>query len=236
MARFLSLRGKEDASGLADLFAARGHEVVVLPLQEVVTLPAALPQGPFAAVLATSAHAAPWLGCHPELCDLPALAVGERTASALRGAGWRDVRVGAGEAGALVDPAREIVNSRALPVLYAAGRVRRPETEAAFAAAGLVLRTVEVYDAPLRAPRDREVEALLREGSIDGVLLLSLAQACCFAAFSGLLRPARLLCLSARIRDALPLMLRAAAEVANAPTLAALAELAASGQEARRMP
>jgi uroporphyrinogen-III synthase len=236
VARFLSLRAEEDASRLGEIFAAHGQEVVLLPLQEIVALPASLPDGPFAAVMATSAHAAPWLGAQPSLQGLPALAVGPRTALALRDAGWRDVRVGGGDARTLLPIAREIVNEDHRPILYAAGRVRHPETEAGFAEIGIALRTAEVYDTRLRAPDRGEIDGLLRVGPIDGVLVLSVAQAVCLPAFVSRIGAVRLLCLSLRIRDALPPELRADAETAPAPTLAALAELAASGQEARRMP
>jgi len=229
--RFLVLRGGEDGARLAEALRERGLEAAILPLQRIAELPAPLPSGPFAAVLATSAHAAPWLARHGSLHGLPALAVGPRTGRALARAGFRDIREGAGEAAALVPKAWRLAGADAAPILYAAGRVRRPETEAAFQAGGLVLRTVETYDARLRQPTAGELAAL--GGGLSGALILSAAQATCFAHFAGALGPLRVVCLSERIRAELPDPLRASAETAGAPTLAALAERAAAGQEAR---
>lgn len=236
MARFLTLRGAQDGRRVATVFAERGLDVSVLPLQHTIALEAALPQGPWAGVLATSRHAASWLGRHERLQTLPALAVGAQTAAALTAAGFRDVRTGEGTAAALLPQAREIAGAGGDPILYAAGRVRRPETEVLFGAAGVPLRTVEVYDTQLRQPSSAELDALAVDGGLAGVLLLSVAQAACFAGFAQALGPVRLLCLSPRIRDALPPGLQAHSETVAVPTLAALAEQAARGQEARRMP
>lgn len=233
MGRFLVLRGGEDAERLEAALRLRDLDVAILPLQKIIALPVRCPPGPFAAVLATSAHAAPWLARHPSLHALPALAVGPRTGRALARAGFGQVQEGAGEALSLLPRARELMGANAAPILYAAGRVRRPETEAAFRAAGIALQTVEVYDARLRQPTEGELAVLTGGDGIAGVLLLSVAQGACFAAFAGALPPLRVLCLSERIRASLPAPLREDAETAGAPTLAALAERATAGQEAR---
>jgi len=232
MSRFLILRGGEDGERLREALAEQGQASAVLPLQEIAPLAEPLPPGPYRAVLATSAHAAPWLAQHGELHALPALAVGPRTGRALARAGFHDVREGVGEAHLLVPLAQLIAGGDGPPILYAAGRVRRPETEMALRAAGVPFRTVEVYDARLRAPAPGEL-AVLASGGLSGVLLLSVAQAAGFAAFADRLGALRVVCLSQRIRQSLPASLRAHAEVARAPTLAALAERAAAGQEAR---
>lgn len=197
MARVLVLREPEDGARTAAILRARGHEPLLLPLQVVRPLVPPLGPEPVGGFVATSAHAAPWLAAHAT--GAPVLAVGARTAEALRARGISGVIEGPGQAEDLV-PLAEALRSRA-PLVYAAGRVRLPDLERGLAARGVAVRTLEVYDMADRRPTDEEIDRVLAGGVPDAVLLLSRRQADLFEALSSS-RPAlrrlglRPLCLS----------------------------------------
>ena len=229
MARVLVLRAEAEAATTAKTLAARGHMPLLLPLQEIVTFDAALPEESFAGVLVTSANAVPALENHPGLKALPALAVGERTASALRSAGFADVTVGEGDGAALAEAARPLASRARLPLLYAAGKVRTAGLETRLAELGVPFRVIEVYDTKPLHPGLKQIATVLGGKAPDVVLLLSVGQAEGYAMLveswpACFLPPPRLLCLSARIAASLPMELRRSAEISATSSLAALFE------------
>nr|WP_281411775.1 uroporphyrinogen-III synthase [Aureimonas phyllosphaerae] len=193
------MREPEDGARTAAILRARGHEPLMLPLQAVHPLWPPLGAEPLGGFVATSAHAAPWLARHATGTGAPVLAVGARTAEALRSKGISEVIEGPGRAEDLV-PLAEALRSQA-PLVYAAGRIRLPDLEAGLRARGVAFRTLEVYDMVDRLPADAQVELALTGGAPDAVLLLSRRQADLFEALStrhpelraGSIRP---LCLS----------------------------------------
>ena len=103
MRRVLVLRPEPGAGETAARAAARGLEPVVAPLFEVRPLPWAPPEGPFDAVLLTSANAARTAGeALGALTHLPCFAVGEATAQAARTAGFAEVLPGRSDGAAAV--------------------------------------------------------------------------------------------------------------------------------------
>lgn len=224
MARVLVLREAEDAARTADMLRARGHEPLLLPLQAVRPLDPPLGAGPIGGFLATSAHAAPWLARHAAGTGLAVLAIGERTAEALRAAGVSQAVAGPGRAADLAALVSRLPLG-AKPLVYAAGRVRLPDLEAGLLAAGVPFRTLEVYDMIERRPGENELDRLAAGGPPDAVLLLSRRQAELFEALAArrpALRPAGLrhLCLSEAV--AARLQPGSASEWADRPTLSAL--------------
>ena len=89
----LILRPQPGADESAGRARALGLEPVVAPLFTVRPLPWDLPDGPFDALLLTSANGARH-GPRPQLAHLPCYAVGEATAEAARAAGAREVIAG----------------------------------------------------------------------------------------------------------------------------------------------
>ncbi|BDA86701.1 hypothetical protein Sa4125_42430 [Aureimonas sp. SA4125] len=225
MARILVLRPAADAEATGRAIEARGHEAQILPAEEIVALSSAPPPGPFAAILVTSAHAVPALAVLPREDLAPFLAVGARTASALRAAGFGEIATGSGGAANLVEPAARLAATRGLPLLYAAGRVRTDALEAAFADRDVPLRLWEAYDIRPLDPAPDEIAQATGGISPDAVLLLSRGQVAAYVRLAGRL-PAgsapRLLCLSPRIADALPANLRGWAEISPTMSLATL--------------
>ena len=225
MARILILREIEAAKCTARRIEAAGHEAVLLPVQTILPLSPALPPGPFAGLIVTSANAL----CGPALSalrHLPVLAVGQTSARAARAAGFSAEAAGDGTGAGLVQSAAALAARTGRPLLYAAGRVRTDGLENALRASGIPHETIETYDTV-----DLEIEAAAVEAAfarpVDAALILSLGQA---RAFSRLLlrfpeetMPVpRALCLSSRIRDGLSPALAAQALVAPERELSSL--------------
>ncbi|MEF2071601.1 uroporphyrinogen-III synthase [Consotaella aegiceratis] len=227
MTRVLILRCREDAERTAREVAARGHQPLILPTEEIVPLGSAPPVRNVAGFIVTSANAVAPLAAAFPADPRPLLAVGETTAARAREAGFAAIETGRGRAADLVEQARELAQAVGGPLLYAAGRVRRPDLETGLAERGTPVHVWEVYDTrPLR-PDPAETAQALGGGPPDAVLLLSAGQAEAYAWLAGeaasLFRPPpRLLCLSARIRDALPQPMHAQALVSRVPRLFSL--------------
>lgn len=102
--RILVTRSEPGASETADRLRARGHDPVVEPLFALKPVPADIPA--FDALAFTSANGARLfaaLGRHANApVDVPVFAVGDRTASAAREAGFTQVRSAARDIDALV--------------------------------------------------------------------------------------------------------------------------------------
>lgn len=101
MSIVLILRPQPGADESAARARVLGLEPVVAPLFTVRPLAWKTPEGPFDAVLLTSANGARH-GFRPGLADVPCYTVGEATARAAREAGARDVRTGPSDGAAAV--------------------------------------------------------------------------------------------------------------------------------------
>lgn len=205
--RVLVTRPEPGAARTAARLAAAGFEPVVLPLTRIAPEDFTLPEGPFDAVLATSAQALK-VALPKRLLKRPVFAVGETTALSARSAGFDAVIIAGGSAGSIA----ALVKKSAKPaarLLYLCGKVRRPELEAALADAGFQVAAVETYDAAPVAYLDQEAAERLGGAPIDAVALMSAQTANLFAAlaakpgFAPLFRSSEIICLSPRISGAL---------------------------------
>jgi uroporphyrinogen-III synthase len=231
--RLLLTRPEPDAERTAASLRARGHFVVVAPLLRIETVAdAELGSGPWAAILVTSANAARAIAAHKRLSELralPVLAVGERSAQAMRAAGFADISSAGGGSSDLARLAAERLK-QGVPLLYIAGVDRAGDIAGDLSAQNFVVRTVVVY-------RAAAVDALPRAGAdalatgIDGVLHFSRRGA---EAYVNVARAADLheqaltkaahFCLSARVAE--PLAQAGAADIRLAPQPAEAALLA----------
>ena len=171
--RLLLTRPEPDAERTAAALRARGHTVVAAPLLRIeARQDAEIGRGPWAAVLVTSANAAPAIARHgrfEELRLLPTFAVGERSAQALRAAGFADVISADGKVDDLVRLVARRIKPGA-PLLYLAGADRSGDLAAALQ--NFVVRTVVVYRAVAAKALPAEAATALTSG-IDGVLHFS---------------------------------------------------------------
>lgn len=173
--RLLVTRPEPDAERTAAALRAKGHAVTIAPLLRVeIFADAELGAGPWAAILVTSANAAHAITAHKrvaELQALPVLAVGERTADAMRAAGFADVSSAEGSASDLTKLAAARLK-HGEPLLYLAGADRSSDIAADLAAQNFLVSTVVVYRAvQVNALPAAAAESL--KGGVDGVLHFS---------------------------------------------------------------
>jgi uroporphyrinogen-III synthase len=224
--RVLVTRSEPDGLRTARKLADLGHEAILAPVIEIVSSEQPMPEGSYDAVIVTSAHAVPALQAAASH-EIPVFAVGERTAQALREAGFSDVLAAEGDAVSL----SRLVRSRLDPgaaLLHATGRHRKDEPALSLTAAGFRLLTWETYEATAVGTLPRPVLDELRTGQIGAALHYSRRSAELFVRLldqAGIALPDfPHLCLSADV--AIPLRVRnGPALVARQPSEEALLSL-----------
>jgi uroporphyrinogen-III synthase len=232
--RLLVTRPEADAQRTAAALRERGHVVFTAPLLRIETVDnAVIGPGPFAAILVTSANAAAAIIRHPrfaQLRALPVLAVGDRSAGAMRAAGFADVASADGDVDDLAQLTAERIR-RSASLLYLAGADRAGDLAAALSDRGFAVSRVVVYRAVAADAFPPAAIAAITDG-IDGVLHFSKRSAEAYRNASraaglderALKRPAHF-CMSAQVAE--PLMHAGAADIrlAPEPTEAALLAL-----------
>jgi uroporphyrinogen-III synthase len=232
--RLLVTRPKPDAERTASALRAQGHTVTIAPLLHIEPLADAdLGAGPWAAVLVTSANAARAIAEHKrfaELRALPVLAVGDRSAQAMRAVGFSDVSSAEGAASDLTRVAAERLK-HGDPLLYLAGADRSNDIAGDLSTQNFLVRTAVVYRAVQADALPRvAVDALT--GGVGGVLHFSRRSA---EAYVNAARAADLaesairgpihFCLSGRIAEPLTQAGAVDIRIAREPTEAALIAL-----------
>ena len=230
--RLLITRDEAGAERTALALRAEGHEPIVAPLFGIEILSEVAPEdGPWDAILLTSVNAlrgvCTWKG---RWRDVPAFAVGDRTAQAMREQGFTAVTSATGDVNDLAD----LIVARLTPparLLYLAGEERVGDLAGVLRAKNFAVDLVQVYRVVAAQTLPPTAAAAL-VGEIDGVLHFSRSSAEAFltaARNSGLLEAALSkpvhYCLSARIAE--PLRQAGAADVraAERPDEAALLAL-----------
>lgn len=240
--RVLVTRPEPSAMRTAEKLRLMGHEPVVLPLARAVhDLPAtrAALASPHAAIAVTSAEAVRALkelgadAISPHHEDL-LFAVGAASAEAARKLGFRKVAEGDGDGAALaaiIDRDLEGKVSAERPVLYLAGRPRASGLENAFRERSIPASICECYrmeDAPITG---QALQDCLAAPPVDVILFYSCESVRRFFALpftevcDGALEEVKFLCLSEKIRSAIPSRLQHNATVAEVPTEASLLTL-----------
>jgi uroporphyrinogen-III synthase len=217
-ATLLILRPQPGADRTAARVRALGLAPVIAPLFTVRPLAWTAPEGPFDAVMLTSANAARHAGdgLTPYL-KLPCHAVGEATAEAACEAGFLDIVTGTADGAAL---AAGMADAGIRSALWPCGLDR-----AASDHAGIRIAAVPVYESKPIEFLPSEAEAALRAGAV--ALLHSRRAAACFAALAAAYRR------TTRIAALSPAVARAAGDgwagiaAADRPRDDALLELAA---------
>ena len=234
--RLLLTRPEPDAQRTAAALRALGHDVIVTPLLRIEpAADAKIGSGPWAAVLITSANAAPAIAAHAgvtPLRALPVFAVGRRSAEAMGAAGFADVTSADGN----VSDLARLVAARlqpAAPLLYLAGEDRSGDLAGDLRARGFAVETVIIYRAIAATGLPPAAAQALASG-IDGVLHFSRRSAEVFvdaARAAGVLESALQaahFCLSAPIAEPLVQAGAANIRVAERPNEAVLLALIAA--------
>jgi uroporphyrinogen-III synthase len=234
--RLLLTRPEPDAQRTAAALRAQGHDVVAAPLLRIAPVTdAQIGDGPWAAILITSANAAHAIAAHARVTPLralPVFAVGQRSAEAVAAAGFADVTSADGN---VTDLAR-LVAARmqpAAPLLYLAGEDRSGDLAGDLRARGFAVETIIVYRA-VAATGLPTVAAEALSSGIDGVLHFSRRSAEAYvnaARAAGMLanalKPVHF-CLSAQVAEPLAQAGTADIRVAERPSEAALLALIAA--------
>ena len=175
--RLLVTRPERDGERTAAALRARGHDVVLAALMRIEAIAnAEIGEGPWLALLMTSANALRAVETHPrcaELMRLPLCVVGARIADAARAAGFVDIRLIGSDVTELIQSIRGAPPRGAGPLLYLAGEDTSRDLAADLAAQGLATRTVLAYRAVQAERMPPSAAAALAAGEIGGVLHFS---------------------------------------------------------------
>ena len=233
--RLLLTRPKSDDDPLPGLLEAAGHSIIVEPLLSVESLqPAPLIEGVMQAVVATSANAiraAKGGALLGPVLALPLFAVGTATATAARDAGFKHIVEGPGTARDLVPFMLARLKPQDGGILYLRGELVAFELAPELGQAGLDVQERIVYRAvPASAFSPLALKGL-RQGKIDGVVLLSPRTATIYAGLvsaAGLSpeihKPAHY-CLSDRVAAPLAALPAVTTRIATRPSLQELVAL-----------
>jgi uroporphyrinogen-III synthase len=231
--RLLLTRPEPDAQRTAATLRQHGHTVVVAPLMRIEALAdAEIGAGPWAAILVTSANAAHAIAAHRRkkaLASVPVFAVGERSAQAMREAGFAEVNSADGGVGDLA----RLVGERMTPgssLLYLAGAERAGDLAAKLATRRLAVQTAIVYRAvavddlpPVAADAlAQDIEGVLHYSRLTAEAYVNAARG--KGMLETALKPAQF-CLSAQIAEPLAQAGAATIHVAPRPVEAALIDL-----------
>jgi len=236
--RLLLTRPEPDAERTAAALRARGHAAILAPLMRIEAVADAdLGGGPWAAILVTSANAASAVAAHARIAELralPVFAVGERSAQAMRVAGFVNVTSADGDVRDLARLVTERTPKDA-PLLYLAAAERSGDLAGELGAGGFAVRTAVIYRA-VSAPVFTRATVAALAGGVDGVLHFSRrsAEAYVIAAHAAGLRESALknpvhFCLSAQIAEPLARAGATDIRVAPRPVEAALLALIPAG-------
>jgi len=180
--RVLVLRARADAERTAAKLRAMGFAPLLSPVLEIVATGAAMPEGVFDAVLATSAKGLEFCAEPGETLNLPLYAVGARTAQIARELGWRTELV-AGETRALM-PVIHARHETPARFLYLAGRDRHDDLEVGLRLAGHDLTVLETYEARAATALSKEAARALANSEMDVTLHYSRRSAEIFMALA----------------------------------------------------
>jgi len=146
--RALITRPREDAQGLARALEARGLEVQLEPLLDIVLRQGiALPLDGVQGFLATSANGVRALAANGAPRDLPLWAVGAATADCAKALGFSIVDRAGGDVSALADLVMDRVDPGAGALLHAAGSALAGDLSGMLGAQGITVRRLTLYDA-----------------------------------------------------------------------------------------
>lgn len=235
--RLLVTRPSHDFDALAAHLDAKGHEALHAPMFDIVPLPFDLPDPAICdGLVFSSANAVRVLAGKPGFQKYTALrvvTVGTATADAARAVGFADIVSAGGDIGELAKLLGKKYPGQGARLIHLAGVERAGNLSSLLGAGGPAIRTIEVYRSDAAQSFPDRVEAGMRDGKIDGSILMSPRTAAIYASLviaAGLLAPARGMihyCLSPNVAGSLgPIGLDAdRIRIAPAPELESLLSL-----------
>lgn len=242
--KLLVTRPEPDASELSARLGEMGHQAFVEPLMRVeFSKDVHLQVSGIQALIATSRNGLRALAGHvslPELQTLPVFAVGEATAKLARELGFQTVHTGPGTALELVPLIREMAKAENGDLLHLAGDMLAVDLKGKLEALGYGVQSQVMYQMTASQQFGAENISALKEGLVDGVILLSPRTARLFmdlakshdllAVVAGL----TFFCLSTAVRDGLESDMDLRVRIASKPELEEV--LALVNLEAAKLP
>jgi uroporphyrinogen-III synthase len=232
----LVTRPEADAERTASILRARGHQVTVAPLLRIEPVDNAdIGDGPWAAILVTSANAAQAVVRRHRFAALravPVFTVGDHTAQAMRTAGFAEVASAGGHRGDLARLVTERLKPRGA-ILHLAAADRSGDIAGDLSAQGFAVHTAVIYRAAAADALPRAADEALT-GGLDGVLHYSRRSA---ETYVKLVRAAGLqtsalkpihFCMSTQVAEPLAQAGASDVRIAREPTEAALFDLIAA--------
>lgn len=230
--KLLVTRPALDAGPLSDLLTAAGHTILLDPLLSIRFRDrGALELDGATGLLFTSGNGVRAFAALSKRRDLPAYAVGDRTAALARELGFERIESADGDVPALVALVRAHRKPEDGLLVHISGHDVAGELAQSLEAAGYGVRRAVLYDAEPAADLAPATRTALGTGTLDGVLLFSPRTARHFVALmhlSGLSgRAGRLQawCLSPAVAQALDGLTLGQIHIAAQPTQAALLSL-----------
>ncbi|PTM60443.1 uroporphyrinogen-III synthase [Phreatobacter oligotrophus] len=183
--RVLVTRAEPEAARTAAALAARGAEAIIAPLFAAEPVAAEISSDGLSGLLVTSPRTPRLLPSSlvAALRDRPAYAVGDRTAAALREAGFSDVRSAAGDVADLAGHVAAEAGPGAT-FLHAGGEDRAGDLAAALARHGVTVRTATLYRMVAVPVWPAAARDAFLKGAIDAVLHYSPRAAVTYAALA----------------------------------------------------
>jgi uroporphyrinogen-III synthase len=175
--RVLVTRPEPDARSEVEALAAHGHEGIAAPLLVIEQVEdVVLDLEGAQALIVTSRNALRALSHHPALdaaCKLPLFAVGAATALAARDLGFATVVQGPGTGAGLA----KLIGERARPssgrLVHLAGEALAFDLKSALEAHGFSVSAPVLYRSIPAAELPSEALRSIRDGTLDGVILMS---------------------------------------------------------------
>jgi len=235
--KLLLTRPVADSEALAALLQAQGHTSLIDPMLEVK--PLAVEPPPLEGVtglLFTSANGVRTFAAKSDRRDIAAYAVGDRTATAARDAGFARVESAEGDVEALARLVETLRKPEDGALLHVSGAVRAGNLGGVLSAKGYTVQHAALYEAVAATEFTAETRAALEAGALDGVLLFSPRTAKHFVALvqgadlSGKVARLEAWCLSRAVAEALESLPLVARHVAPEPTQASLLTLIGPAQ------
>lgn len=229
----LVTRSPADAAELVGELKARGHDGLVEPMFEIVSLrqhPAALSLAldGTQALLFTSANGVRAFAEQAASRSLPAFAVGDATAEAARAAGFGEVESAGGNVENLADLVIDRLDPAQGALFHAAGSQLAGDLKGALSDAGFEVRRLMLYEARPSTQLSDATTATLRAGAFDAVLFFSPRSASTFvrllteAGMQGACRRSHAVCLSPAVATEVESLAWRGIHVAERPNTAAL--------------
>ena len=208
--RILVTRPEPDASQLAGVLVAAGHEAVLEPLMTIeYEADAALNLSGVQGVLLTSANGTRALSKATDRRDVALYCVGAASAQQAADDGFTNIANAQGDVSDLATLVRHTCDPNAGPLVHVAGSVVAGDLAGQLAKAGFETQRVVLYHAETAHWLSNATQQLMRDASLDVVMLFSPRTAKTFvtlvgnAHLEGACAALDLLCLSQAVADVL---------------------------------